>query len=134
MGKILAIDYGGKRVGLAVSDPSRMIATGLTTVHSRDVIPFLQEYVSKETVDTIIVGLPKSLNNEATDATEMVENFIKHLTRTFPQLEIIPIDERFTSKLAMQTLVMGGAKKEKRKNKEIIDELSAVILLQGYMH
>lgn len=133
MGRIVAIDYGGKRVGVATTDPLQLIATGLQTVHSKDIISFLEAYLAKEEVETIVVGLPRSLSNEKTNATEMVENFVKHLGKKFPKVSVVTADERFTSKMASQAMVMGGMKKEKRKNKATVDETSAVIILQGYL-
>src|SRR5688500_9005672 len=102
MGRIMAIDYGSKRVGIAVTDPLQMIATGLTTVHSKDVIQFLKDYVAKEKVDCIVVGEPKQMNNEASDSSRFIEPFVKHLSRTFPAVRIERMDERFTSKMAFQ--------------------------------
>lgn len=133
MARILAIDYGGKRVGIAVTDPAQIIASGLTTVHSQDVIKFLEDYCAKEEVSTIVVGEPKQLNNEPSQSAEMVNNFVMHLKRKFPSQSIERMDERFTSKLAVQTMVDSGLKKKSRQNKELVDEISATIILQSYM-
>ena len=133
MGRILAIDYGSKRVGIAVTDPLRMIANGLTTVHSKDVISFLENYFKKESVDEIVVGEPKTLQNEKSDSARFIDPFVKHLQKKFPEKKIVRYDERFTSALAHQTMLMGGLKKKDRQNKETVDMVSATILLQDYM-
>lgn len=133
MPRILAIDYGTKRVGIAVTDPGQIIATGLTTVHAKDVLSFLENYMKKEAVECIVVGEPKRLSNEATQATVHVEGFVKQLRKKFPGLLIDRMDERFTSKMAFQTMIDSGLKKKDRQNKELVDEISATILLQSYM-
>jgi putative holliday junction resolvase len=133
MPRLLAIDYGTKRCGIAVSDPMQLIAQGLTTVHSKDIIQFLETYFQKEEVETVIIGEPKRLNGKATDATLVVENFVKHFSRKFPDKKIVRIDERFTSKMAFQTMIDSGLKMKARQNKELVDEISAVIILQSYM-
>lgn len=133
MGRIMAIDYGSKRVGLAVTDPLQIIATGLTTVHSKDLISFLEAYLKKEQVDCIVVGEPKTLQNEASDSARYIEPFVTHLGRKFPQIKITRWDERFTSALAHQTMLMGGLKKKDRSNKETVDMISATIILQDYL-
>lgn len=133
MGRILAIDYGSKRVGLAVTDPLQIIATGLTTVHSKDLISYLEAYLQKEQVECIVVGEPKTLQNEASDSARYIEPFVTHLTRKFPQIKIARWDERFTSSIAHQTMLMGGLKKKDRANKETVDMVSATILLQDYL-
>ncbi|MFN3916131.1 MAG: Holliday junction resolvase RuvX [Flavobacteriales bacterium] len=134
MGRILAIDYGTKRVGLAVTDELQIIASGLTTVHSKDLIAYLKAYLTKNKVDTIVLGEPKTLQGGATDATEEIEKLYTHLTRTFPLVKIDRIDERFTSKMAAQTLAVSGLKKKVRQRKELLDEVSATIMLQDYLH
>lgn len=133
MGRILAIDYGSKRVGLAVTDPLKIIATGLTTVHSKDLISYLEAYLKKELVECIVVGEPKTLQNEASDSARYIEPFVTHLTRKFPLVKIVRLDERFTSTLAHQAMLMGGLKKKDRANKETVDMVSATILLQDYL-
>lgn len=133
MPRILALDYGTKRVGIAVTDEMQIIASGLTTVHSSELMKFLKEYVEKEKVETIVVGEPKTLKNEKTDSSHEIEKLIKNLMKTFPNLNIDKIDERFTSKLAKQAILMSGAKKKKRQQKELVDEVSATIILQSYM-
>lgn len=133
MGRILAIDYGSKRVGIAVSDSLRIIATGLTTVHSKDVITFLDAYFKKEQVDEIVVGEPKTLQNNKSDSARFIDPFVIHLQRKFPDKKIVRYDERFTSTIAHQTVLASGLKKKDRQSKESIDLISAIIILQDYM-
>lgn len=133
MPRILAIDYGSKRVGLAVTDPLQMIASGLTTVHSKDLIQYLEDYFKKEQVECIVVGEPKTLMNVASDSARFIEPFVKHITKKFPSIKIVRYDERFTSALAHQAMLMGGLKKKDRQNKETVDMVSATILLQDYL-
>lgn len=133
MARIMAIDYGSKRVGIAVTDPLQIIASGLTTVHSKDLIDFLKKYISKENVECIVVGEPKRMNNEASESARFIEPFVVHLKRTFPDIKIDRMDERFTSKIAFQTMIDGGLKKKDRQNKELVDEISATIILQSYL-
>lgn len=134
MARIMAIDYGSKRVGIAVTDPFQIIATGLTSVHSKDLIEFLKKYLVKEEVECIVVGEPKRLNNEPSDAARFIEPFVVHLKRTFPKIKVERMDERFTSKMAFQTMIDSGLKKKDRQNKELVDEISATIILQSYMN
>ena len=134
MARIMAIDYGSKRVGIAVTDPFQIIATGLTTIHSKDLIEFLKKYVLKEEVECIVVGEPKRLNNEPSDSARFIEPFVLHLKRTFPGIKVERLDERFTSKMAFQTMIDSGLKKKARQNKELVDEISATIILQSYMN
>lgn len=129
----MAIDYGSKRVGIAVTDPLQIIATGLTTVHSKDLIDFLKNYFLKEPVECIVVGEPKRLNNEPSDSARFINPFVVHLKRTFPSIKVERLDERFTSKMAFQTMIDSGLKKKDRQNKELVDEISATIILQDYM-
>jgi putative Holliday junction resolvase len=133
MARIMAIDYGSKRVGIAVTDALQIIATGLTTVHSQDLIHFLKDYLSKEDVECIVVGEPKRMNNEPSDSARFIEPFVVHLKRTFPKVKVERMDERFTSKMAFQTMIDSGLKKKARQNKELVDEISATIILQSYM-
>ena len=133
MGRILAIDYGSKRVGLAVTDPLRMIASGLTTIHSKDLIAYLEEYLKKEKVDEIVVGEPKNLMNKKSDSARFIDPFVVHLSKKFPDVKIVRYDERFTSALAHQTMLLGGVKKKDRQNKETVDLISAIIILQDYL-
>jgi putative holliday junction resolvase len=133
MARLLAIDYGLKRTGIAVSDPLQIIATGLTTIETPLLIKFLTDYFSKETVELVLIGLPKSLKNEATDITAQVERFITAFKQHFTSVPIQSLDERFTSKMAQQSMLASGLKKKDRQNKGLIDEISATIILQGYM-
>ncbi len=133
MGRILAIDYGQKRVGLAVTDELRMIAGALATVQSSDVIRFLKDYLLKEQVDCIVVGYPLTLQNQPSESARFTEPFVKHLQRTFPQIPVERMDERFTSKMATAAILESGAKKKDRQNKALVDKVSAVIILQSYL-
>lgn len=133
MARILAIDYGTKRVGLAITDPSQTIATALKTIHSKDVIAFLENYCQQESVELFVVGEPKQLNNQPSQSAKFVEAFINLLRKKFPQTPIKRIDERFTSKIASQTLAQSGMKKSKRQNKSLLDTISAVLILQSYL-
>ena len=130
----MAIDYGSKRVGLAVTDPLQLIATGLTTVHSKDIIQFLNTYLAQESVECIVVGEPKTLKNEPSDSSRFIEPFVKNIKRKFPSILVERMDERFTSKLAFQTMIDSGLNKKQRQNKALIDEISATIMLQDYLN
>ena len=145
MGRILAIDYGRKRTGIAVTDTLQMIANGLTTVPSGELVAWLSGYVSKEPVDLFVVGQPKQMNNEPSENMKYVEAFVTHLKRTipepfvrslkkrFPDIPVEYYDERFTSVLAHKAMLDGGLKKKKRQDKGLVDEISAVIILQSYL-
>lgn len=133
MGRILAIDYGRKRVGIAVTDPLKIIANGLTTVKSCDVLKFLSDYLSKETVELIVVGLPKTMNNEESDSMQYIKPFVEKLKKQYPNVPIEMYDERFTSVLAHKAMLEGGLKKKERQNKALVDEISATIILQSFM-
>lgn len=133
MGRILAIDYGTKRTGLAVTDTSKIIATGLATVPTIELISYLKNYLAKEDVECIVVGEPKRLNNAPAQAAAATEQFLKQLIKTFPQVEIKREDERFTSKMAFQTMIDGGLGKKARQNKELVDTISATLILQSYL-
>ncbi len=133
MGRILAIDYGQKRAGIAVTDPLQMIATGLTTVHVKDVWEFLTDYLKKESVECIVVGEPRTMQNLPSDATRFIEPFVNRLRKAFPQMKIERVDERFTSKMAHDTMLAGGLKKMQRQNKALVDTISATLILQSYM-
>lgn len=133
MSRVLAIDYGTKRVGLAVTDENNIIASALATVHASELMRFLTDYFKKNTVSTIVIGEPKRLNNEPSQSAEAINNFVKHLSKTFPEKEIVRFDERFTSKIAFQTMIDGGLGKKDRQNKELIDQISATIILQDYL-
>jgi putative Holliday junction resolvase len=134
MKRILAIDYGQKRVGIAISDPMQIIATGLTTIHSKDIFTFLDNYLTKENIDTIIVGHPKRFDNTNSSAIKYVKPFFNKLKLRYPNISCILYDERFTSKIAFQTMIIAGSKKKDRQKKETIDMISATILLQDYMN
>lgn len=133
MARILSIDYGKKRTGLAVTDPLKMIATGLTTLPTHELIPFLKKYLQQETVEQFVIGDPKNLDGSATDATALVKEGIRILTKNFPDIPVIALDERFTSKLAAKSILEGGATKKQRRDKALVDEVSATILLQDYL-
>jgi len=133
LARIVAIDYGQKRVGLAVTDELRMIAGALSTVHSKDVIAFLKDYVSNQNVDCFVVGYPLTMQNTLSESARFIEPFVKHLQKTFPHIPVERIDERFTSKMATAAILESGAKKKDRQNKSLVDKVSAVIILQSYL-
>jgi putative Holliday junction resolvase len=133
LARIICIDYGLKRTGLAVTDPLQIIATGLTTVESKQLIPFLKDYFNKEQVERIIIGEPKNWDDTDTHATPLVEKCIKELQKNFPAIPITKVDERYTSKMAKQAMIDMGMKKMQRRNKAIVDEIAATIMLQDYM-
>ncbi|MBL7737374.1 MAG: Holliday junction resolvase RuvX [Chitinophagaceae bacterium] len=133
MARILAIDYGLKRTGLAVTDPLQIIATGLATVASGELIGYLKQYFAKEPVELIIIGEPKNLDDTDTHATPLVRNMIKKLKKEFPQMPVLAVDERYTSKMASQAMIEMGMKKMQRRNKALVDEIAATILLQEYL-
>ena len=133
MSRILAIDYGSKRVGIAVTDTQQIIASGLTTVHSKDVMTFLKDYLLKEEVECFVVGEPKQMNNKPSQPAEMIEAFVKNLRKQFPGISIERVDERFTSKIASQTMLNAGLKKKDRQNKGLVDKISATLILQAYL-
>lgn len=131
--RILAIDYGTKRTGIAVTDPMQMIATGLTTLHSKDVVDFIEKYLEKENVECIVIGEPKTLQNVSSDSEAQIKPFINRLKKKFPQLKIERYDERYTSKIAFQSMIDAGLKKKQRQNKKLVDMTSAVLILQSFM-
>ena len=133
MGRILAIDYGKKRTGIAVTDPLQIIANGLDTIPSHDLIDFLTKYFQKEKVDTVVLGYPKQMNNQPSESVVYIDPFINRFKKVFPDLKLELVDERFTSKLAFQAMIDGGLKKQQRKNKALIDKVSATIILQSYL-
>ncbi len=133
MGRLMAIDFGTKRTGLAVSDPLKIIATGLTTVETKNLIPFIENYLKTETIECFIIGEPKTIFNEASEITPKINAFIAKLKEKFPAIPIQRLDERFTSKIAQQTMILGGLKKKDRQNKGTVDMVSATILLQDFM-
>ena len=134
MGRILAIDFGKKRTGIAVTDELQIIASGLTTVHTETLIPFLKEYVSKNKVALFLVGKPKQMNNTDSESEAMILPFLKKLEKEIPHISLLRIDECFTSKMAFQTMIDGGLNKKQRRNKALIDEISATIILQSYLY
>ena len=133
MARLLSIDYGKKRTGIAVSDPLQIIANGLTTVETPRLFEFLEEYLKKEEVSCIVVGMPRQLNNEPSENMKRIEPFVNRLRKLYPHIEVEYFDERFSSRMAMQTMIDGGVKKKDRQNKALVDEISATIILQGYM-
>lgn len=133
MGRILAIDYGKKRVGLAVSDPMKMIANGLTTVHPNELLDYLSGYLGRENVETIVVGYPKQLNNKDSESVQYIKPFLKKLKKQFPNLPVEFEDERFTSSMAQDAMIQGGMKKKQRQNKANVDKISATIILQSFL-
>jgi putative holliday junction resolvase len=133
MARIISIDYGLKRTGLAVTDPLQIIATGLTTVHSKELIPFLKDYFEKEPVELIIIGEPKNWDDSDTHATPLVEQCIKDLQKKFPAMPVKRVDERYTSKMAKDAMLEMGMKKKDRRNKALVDEIAATIMLQEYL-
>lgn len=133
MGRIIALDYGKVRTGIAITDELQLIASGLTTVPTKELIPFLMEYIKKEDVDTFVIGEPKQMDNTPSESEVLIQDFLKKLRQVFPDMPIVRQDERFTSKMAMQSMVASGMKKKKRRNKEMIDEISATLILQAYL-
>jgi putative Holliday junction resolvase len=133
MGRILAIDYGTKRTGLAVTDEMQIIASGLTTVNTAALLVFLKDYVSSEKVEKFIVGLPKQMDNTASESEVYIQKFLVKLAKTIPEIPVERIDERFTSKMAFQTMIDSGLKKKQRQNKALVDEISATLILQSYL-
>jgi putative holliday junction resolvase len=134
MGRILSIDYGKKRTGLAVTDPLRIIATGLTTVETPKLMAYLKEYIQKEGVEEVIIGMPTNMDDSDTHATPLVKNFIGQFKKAFPSLPLTEVDERFTSKMATQAMLEMGLKKKQRRNKALVDEIAATIMLQEYLN
>ena len=133
MGRIMAVDYGQKRTGLAVTDMLKMIANRLTVVSSREAMGYIAQYVSQEPVDLIVVGYPKQMNNEPSENMKRVEAFVAQLTKTLHSIPVEYYDERFTSIMAQRALIDGGLKKKKRQDKGLVDEISAVLILQGFL-
>lgn len=133
MPRIICIDYGGKRTGIAVTDPLQIIATGLTTIDTKDFIKFLKDYLSKEQVEKIIIGMPLNMDDTATHATPLVENAIKQLKKHFPNMPVETVDERYSSKMAKDAMLQMGLKKMQRRDKKLVDEIAATMMLQEYM-
>ncbi|MFK7113246.1 Holliday junction resolvase RuvX [Flavobacterium oreochromis] len=133
MSRILAIDYGLKRTGIAVTDDFQIIASGLTTVASGEVIDFLKAYFEKEKVAKVLIGDPKQMNGQPSESAPLVEAFVQKFHDQFPEMKVVRVDERFTSKIAFQTMIDSGLKKKQRQNKALIDEISATIMLRDYL-
>ena len=133
MSRILAIDYGRKRVGIAVTDPQQIIANKLTTVPTYQIWDFLKDYFEKEDVEKVVIGYPRQLNNQPSDSIRYINPFLRRFQKVYPKMPLEQVDERFTSKIAFQTMIDGGLKKKARQNKATIDAVSAVIILQTYM-
>lgn len=133
MGRLIAIDYGRKRTGIAVTDVLQLIANGLVTVPTHRLLSFLTDYVAKEPVDKILIGLPKQMNNEESESMQYIRPFVKSLTDKLKGIPVEYVDERFTSVLAHQAMIEGGLKKTARRNKGLVDEISATIILQSYL-
>lgn len=134
MGRIIALDYGKVRTGIAITDELQLIASGLTTVPTKELIPFLKQYVANEEIDTLVIGEPKQMDNTPSESEILIQGFLKELKKVFPAMPIVRQDERFTSKMAMQSMIAGGMKKKQRRNKEMVDEISATLILQAYMN
>ena len=133
MARILAIDYGIKRCGIAVTDELQIIASGLDTIPTKEIFSFLTSYLENENVETFVVGEPKQMDNSVSESHEIIETFVSKLKSTFPKIPVERVDERFTSKIAFQSMIEGGLKKKKRQNKALIDQVSATIILQSFM-
>ncbi len=133
MPRILAIDYGGKRTGIAVTDPLQIIATGLTTIASQELIPFLKKYFQQETVELIIIGMPKNWDESDTHGTALAVEAVKKIKKEFPAMPLKEVDERYTSKMAKDAMIEMGMKKKDRRDKKIVDEIAATIMLQEYL-
>jgi putative Holliday junction resolvase len=134
LGRILAIDFGKKRTGIAVTDELQIIASGLTTVNTDDLMLFLKDYISKEKVTLFLVGKPKQMDNTDSESEALILPFLKKLSKEIPQISVQRVDERFTSKMAFQTMIDGGLNKKQRRNKALVDEISATIILQSYLY
>ncbi|MDN3593379.1 Holliday junction resolvase RuvX [Zunongwangia endophytica] len=134
MARVMALDYGVKRTGIAVTDELQMIASGLTTIATSELLVFLEDYFKKEKVETVVVGEPKQKDNSASESEVFITEFLKKFTEKFPNIKLVRVDERFTSKMAFQTMIDSGLKKKKRQNKALVDEVSATIILQSYLY
>ena len=134
MPRILSIDYGQKRTGIAVTDEMQIIASGLTTIPSPTAIAFLKDYFAKEKVEVVLIGEPKQMNGEPSESASIIKGFVTHFSNHFPEMKVIRVDERFTSKMAFQTMIDSGLSKKKRQDKGLIDEISATIMLQDYLN
>lgn len=134
MGRLLAIDYGTKRTGIAITDELQLIASGLTTVNTKELLQFLKKYFTSENVDVVLIGEPRQRDGTQSLIEVEIKKFVIILSEAFPKLKIVRVDERFTSKIALQTMIDSGLKKKQRQNKELIDEISATIILQDYLY
>jgi putative Holliday junction resolvase len=134
MARILAIDYGQKRTGIAITDELQIIASGLTTVPTNELIDFLKNYISREAVELFVLGEPKQMNSQVSESESLILPFIEVLKKEFPSIPVKRVDERFTSKMAFQTMIDSGLGKKKRQDKGLVDEISATIILQSYLH
>jgi putative Holliday junction resolvase len=134
LGRILAIDFGEKKTGIAVTDELKIIASGLTTIATKNIFSFLTEYLKTENVELFVVGEPKQMNNKPSESEQFIAPFVKKLSQTFPKIPIKRMDERFTSKMAFQSMIDSGLSKKQRQNKKLIDEISATIILQSYLY
>ncbi|MBF0695257.1 MAG: Holliday junction resolvase RuvX [Flavobacterium sp.] len=133
MGRILALDYGSKRTGIAVTDEMQIIASGLTTVETPGLLKFLEQYFATEKVDAVLIGKPVQMNNQPSESAAEIEKFVAKFEKAFPGRKVERVDERFTSKIAFQSMIDSGMKKKQRQNKALIDEISATIMLQDYL-
>ena len=134
MGRVLALDYGSKRTGIAITDELQLIASGLTTVATTDLMDFLKKYIASEKVDLVLVGEPKQKDGSHSTIEEQIQQFLKKFSEVFPDLEVKRVDERYTSKMAFQTMIDSGLKKKQRQNKALVDEISATIILQEFLY
>lgn len=134
MGRILAIDFGKKRTGIAVTDELQIIASGLTTVHTKELISFLKEYTKRENVALFVIGKPKQMDNSDSQSEALILPFLQKIAKEIPTIPIQREDERFTSKIAFQTMIDGGLNKKQRQNKALVDQISATIILQSYLY
>jgi putative Holliday junction resolvase len=134
MSRLLAIDYGQKRVGIAITDEEQIIASALTTLSSKDVIPFLKDYLIQEEVECFVVGLAKNLDNTPSESAKYIEPFVRRLKAAFPEISIERVDERFTSKIAFQTMIDAGVRQRKRRDKGLVDKISATLILQSFLN
>ena len=134
MARILALDYGKVRTGIAVTDELQLIASGLTTVETPELLSFLKDYLEKEKVEKFVVGLPKQMDNTPSESESLIQVFLKELSKKFPEIPVERQDERFTSKIAFQSMLESGMKKKKRQNKGTVDQISATLILQAYLN
>ncbi|CAM1333281.1 Holliday junction resolvase RuvX [Tenacibaculum aestuariivivum] len=134
MGRVLAIDFGKKRTGIAVTDELQIIASGLTTVNTKELIPFLKNYIKKENVELFIIGKPKQMDNSDSESEALILPFLQKMAKSIPNIPIKREDERFTSRMAFQTMIDSGLNKKQRQNKALVDEISATIILQSYLY